>query len=112
MDEVILVLQTGGGTVTGYGLAAAQLQRIKNANIHLTIAVEQVAAMRPLLLGVVAAEPGRVVWDRVWRVTLPADSTVDERFMQPIEALLLAECEVTPRFFGEREYWLLAPRAD
>jgi len=26
-DEVVLVLQTGGGTVTGYGLAAAQLQR-------------------------------------------------------------------------------------
>eukprot|EP00816_Leptocylindrus_hargravesii_P001500 CAMPEP_0196821518 /NCGR_PEP_ID=MMETSP1362-20130617/79544_1 /TAXON_ID=163516 /ORGANISM="Leptocylindrus danicus, Strain CCMP1856" /LENGTH=319 /DNA_ID=CAMNT_0042200725 /DNA_START=1 /DNA_END=960 /DNA_ORIENTATION=- len=42
--EVLLTLQTGGGTVTGYGLAAAQLGRIKAANIPLTICVEQVAA--------------------------------------------------------------------
>jgi len=43
-DEALIVLQTGGGTVTGYGLAAAQLQRLKNAGLKLTIAVEQVAA--------------------------------------------------------------------
>ena len=44
VDEAVVVLQTGGGTVTGYGLAAAQLQRFKAAGIKLTIAVEQVAA--------------------------------------------------------------------
>ena len=54
MDEVIVVLQTGGGTVTGYGLAAAQLQRIKNANIHLTIAVEQVAASGGYMMACIA----------------------------------------------------------
>ena len=43
-DEVVLVLNTGGGTVTGYGLAAAQLLRLKEAGLHLTICVEQVAA--------------------------------------------------------------------
>ena len=43
-DEALVVLQTGGGTVTGYGLAAAQLLRIKEAGLKLTIAVEQVAA--------------------------------------------------------------------
>ena len=43
-DEVVLVLNTGGGTVTGYGLAAAQLTRLKAAGIKLTICVEQVAA--------------------------------------------------------------------
>jgi serine protease SohB len=43
-DEALLVLQTGGGTVTGYGLAAAQLLRLKDAGLKLTIAVEQVAA--------------------------------------------------------------------
>jgi ClpP class serine protease len=43
-DEALLVLQSGGGTVTGYGLAAGQLQRFKQAGIKLTIAVEQVAA--------------------------------------------------------------------
>merc|ERR1719456_399205 len=43
-DEVVLVLNTGGGTVTGYGLAAAQLTRLKDAGFRLTVCVEQVAA--------------------------------------------------------------------
>ena len=43
-DEVLVVLQSGGGTVTGYGLVAAQLLRIKDAGLRLTVAVEQVAA--------------------------------------------------------------------
>jgi signal peptide peptidase SppA len=43
-DEALLVLQSGGGTVTGYGLAAAQLQRFKAKGMKLTVCVEQVAA--------------------------------------------------------------------
>ena len=43
-DEVMMVLQSGGGTVTGYGLAAGQLLRLKEKGIKLTICVEQVAA--------------------------------------------------------------------
>lgn len=43
-DEALLVLQSGGGTVTGYGLAAAQLQRFKAKDMKLTVCVEQVAA--------------------------------------------------------------------
>lgn len=43
-DEVVLLLNTGGGTVTGYGLAAAQLMRIKSLGLNLHICVEQVAA--------------------------------------------------------------------
>ena len=54
VDEVICVLQTGGGTVTGYGLAAAQLQRLKHANLHLTIAVEQVAASGGYMMACIA----------------------------------------------------------
>jgi ClpP class serine protease len=41
-DEALLVLESGGGTVTGYGLAAGQLLRFKEAGIKLTICVEQV----------------------------------------------------------------------
>ena len=40
----MLVLNTGGGTVTGYGLAAAQLTRLRGAGLKLTVCVEQVAA--------------------------------------------------------------------
>ena len=49
-DEALVVLQTGGGTVTGYGLAAAQLLRIKEHGLKLTIAVEQVAASGEYIL--------------------------------------------------------------
>lgn len=53
-DEVLLVLQTGGGTVTGYGLAAAQLQRFKKHGMKLTICVEQVAASGGYMMTCVA----------------------------------------------------------
>ena len=53
-DEVVLRLNTGGGTVTGYGLAAAQLTRIKAAGLPLTICVEQVAASGGYMMACVA----------------------------------------------------------
>jgi len=53
-DEVVLVLNTGGGTVTGYGLAASQLRRLKEAGIRLTVCVEQVAASGGYLMACTA----------------------------------------------------------
>jgi len=53
-DEALLILQSGGGTVTGYGLAAAQLQRFKANGIKLTICVEQVAASGGYMMTCVA----------------------------------------------------------
>jgi len=53
-DEALVVLQTGGGTVTGYGLAAAQLQRFKENGMKLTICVEQVAASGGYMMSCVA----------------------------------------------------------
>lgn len=43
-DEVILRLESPGGIVHGYGLAAAQLMRIRKAGLKLTICVDKVAA--------------------------------------------------------------------
>ena len=43
-DEVIVRLESPGGVVHGYGLAASQLDRIRKKGIHLTIAVDKVAA--------------------------------------------------------------------
>lgn len=43
-DEVVLRLESGGGQVHAYGLAAAQLERIKAANLRLTICVDKIAA--------------------------------------------------------------------
>lgn len=44
MDEVLLILDSPGGVVHDYGLAASQLTRIKRKNIKLTIAVDLIAA--------------------------------------------------------------------
>ncbi len=43
-DEVLLKLESPGGTVHGYGLAASQLMRLKDAGVRLTISVDKVAA--------------------------------------------------------------------
>lgn len=43
-DEVILKLESAGGIVHGYGLAAAQLHRLKQKHILLTICIDKMAA--------------------------------------------------------------------
>lgn len=43
-DEVVLRLESAGGLVYSYGLAASQLQRVRDAKIPLTVAVDKVAA--------------------------------------------------------------------
>jgi len=43
-DEVVVRLESGGGMVHSYGLAASQLARIRDAQIPLTICVDKVAA--------------------------------------------------------------------
>jgi hypothetical protein len=53
-DEALVVLQSGGGTVTGYGLAAGQLVRLREKGMFLTIAVEQVAASGGYMMTCVA----------------------------------------------------------
>jgi len=53
-DEVLIRLESGGGVVHGYGLAASQLQRIKDKNIKLTISVDKVAASGGYMMACVA----------------------------------------------------------
>jgi serine protease SohB len=53
-DEVLVRLESGGGVVHGYGLAASQLQRIKDKNIKLTISVDKVAASGGYMMACVA----------------------------------------------------------
>merc|ERR1740136_373839 len=53
-DTVVLRLVSGGGSVTGYGLAMAQLLRLKEAGLHLTVCVEQVAASGGYMMACVA----------------------------------------------------------
>ena len=53
-DEVLLCLESPGGVVHGYGLAASQLMRLKQHNIELTVAVDKVAASGGYMMACVA----------------------------------------------------------
>ncbi|MEA1064914.1 protease SohB [Erwinia sp. HR93] len=54
-DEVLLRLESPGGVVHGYGLAASQLQRLRARNISLTVAVDKVAASGGYMMACVAS---------------------------------------------------------
>lgn len=53
-DEVVLRLESAGGMVHPYGLAAAQLQRLKDRRIPLTVSVDQMAASGGYMMACVA----------------------------------------------------------
>lgn len=53
-DEIVVRLESGGGMVTSYGLAASQLDRIRDKKIPLTICVDKVAASGGYMMACVA----------------------------------------------------------
>ncbi|MFT6712208.1 MAG: serine protease SohB, partial [Arenicella sp.] len=53
-DEVLLKLDNSGGIVHEHGLAASQLQRIKNSKLNITVVVDKVAASGGYMMACVA----------------------------------------------------------
>ncbi|WP_437891121.1 protease SohB [Phytobacter sp. V91] len=53
-DRVVVRLESPGGVVHGYGLAASQLQRLRDKQISLTVAVDKVAASGGYMMACVA----------------------------------------------------------
>lgn len=53
-DEVVVKLESGGGLVHSYGLAASQLTRIRDRGIPLTVCVDKVAASGGYMMACVA----------------------------------------------------------
>ena len=53
-DEVVVRLESGGGMVHSYGLAAAQLVRLKDAGLKLTVCVDKIAASGGYMMACVA----------------------------------------------------------
>ncbi len=53
-DHVLVRLESPGGMVPGYGLAASQLQRLRDAQITLTIAVDKIAASGGYMMACIA----------------------------------------------------------
>ena len=55
-DRVVVRLESPGGMVHGYGLAAAQLVRLRDASFHLSICVDKVAASGGYMMACIANE--------------------------------------------------------
>lgn len=53
-DEVVVRVESGGGVVHGYGLAASQLRRLRDRGIPLTVAVDKIAASGGYMMACVA----------------------------------------------------------
>lgn len=53
-DEVVLRLESPGGAVNSYGLAASQLQRIRDKKISFTVCIDKIAASGGYLMACVA----------------------------------------------------------
>lgn len=53
-DQVIVNVESGGGMVHGYGLASSQLDRLRQADIPLTVCVDKVAASGGYMMACVA----------------------------------------------------------
>ena len=55
-DEVVVAVESPGGMVHGYGLAASQLTRFRDKDIPLTVIVDKVAASGGYLMAAVASK--------------------------------------------------------
>ena len=53
-DEVVVRVDSAGGTVHGYGLGASQLARVRSKGVKLTVAVDKIAASGGYMMAAVA----------------------------------------------------------
>ncbi|MFV9984383.1 MAG: protease SohB [Francisella endosymbiont of Hyalomma asiaticum] len=53
-NEIIVRIDSPGGVINGYGFAAAQLERIRQSGINLTVCIDQVAASGGYMMSAVA----------------------------------------------------------
>ncbi len=104
-DEVLLRLESPGGTVHGYGLAASQLQRLRNHQVQLTIAVDKVAAsggyMMACIGNKVIAAPFAVLGSIGVVAQLPNFHRLLKKNEVDFEVLTAGEYKRTLTVFGE-----------
>lgn len=106
-DEVFVRLESGGGMVHGYGLAASQLQRLKDKNIPLTIAVDKVAASGGYMMACVAdkiiAAPFSIIGSIGVLAQIPNFNKVLKKHDVEFEQLTAGQYKRTLTMFGEND---------
>jgi len=104
-DEVVLRLESGGGMVTSYGLAASQLDRIKDKKVPLTICVDKVAASGGYMMACVAdkliAAPFAVLGSVGVVAQIPNFHRLLKQFNIDFEMLTAGKYKRTLTMFGE-----------
>ncbi|MCU4674549.1 protease SohB [Catenovulum sp. 2E275] len=104
-DEVLIKLESGGGVVHGYGLAASQLARIKAKQIPLTIAIDKVAASGGYMMACVAdkiiSAPFAIVGSIGVIAQLPNFNKVLKNNNIEFEQITAGEFKRTLTMFGE-----------
>lgn len=104
-DEVLLCLESPGGMVANYGLAASQLARVRSAGIQLTIAVDKVAASGGYMMACVAdrilAAPFAMLGSIGVLAQIPNFNKLLKRHDVDYELFTAGEYKRTVTMFGE-----------
>ncbi|MAH73960.1 MAG: protease SohB [Cellvibrionales bacterium TMED49] len=104
-DEVLLRLESAGGMVHSYGLAASQLDRLRKKDIPITVSVDKVAASGGYMMACVAdqiiAAPFAVLGSIGVVAQLPNFNRVLKHNKIDFELLTAGEYKRTLTLFGE-----------
>ena len=104
-DEVLVRLESPGGVVHGYGLAASQLQRIRNRGVNLTVAVDKVAASGGYMMACIAnqliAAPFAIIGSVGVVAQIPNFHRLLKKNEIDFEVLTAGEYKRTLTLFGE-----------
>ncbi|MBL6691336.1 MAG: protease SohB [Pseudomonadales bacterium] len=104
-DEVLVRLESPGGVVHGYGLAASQLARFRKREIPLTVAVDKVAASGGYMMASVAnriiAAPFSLLGSIGVIAQLPNFHRLLKKNDVDVEVLTAGEFKRTLTVFGE-----------
>ncbi|RTE86771.1 protease SohB [Lysobacter sp. N42] len=104
-DEVLVKLESPGGVVHGYGLAAAQLKRLRDKGVKLTISVDKVAASGGYMMACVGQEivaaPFAVVGSIGVLAQIPNFHKVLKKNDIDFEQITAGEYKRTLTIFGE-----------
>lgn len=105
-DEVVLVLESPGGAVSGYGLAASQLVRLKEAGLSLTVCVDKVAASGGYMMACIAdriiAAPFAVVGSIGVLAQVPNIHKLLQRHQIDVEVLTAGKHKAPMTLMGEK----------
>lgn len=104
-DEIVLRLESGGGMVHAYGLAASQLTRVRDAGVPLTVCVDKVAASGGYMMACIAdrvlAAPFAMLGSIGVVAQLPNFHRVLKKHDVDYEMLTAGEYKRTLTLFGE-----------